>query len=160
MSGVSISIDVAGLERAIGIIGRFVSIDEAALLNVVGAIGEMQTRRRIEQEKTSPDGAAWKPNREGTSILLRTGEHLRDSIAFEAGAGTVRWGSSWQFAHVHQHGATITPKSKPALSFMSGGKRRYAKRVTIPARPFVGVSAANLAELDHVVTDFLGRLAR
>lgn len=160
MSGVSITIDIAGLERAIGVVARFAHVDEPALLETVGAIGEMQTRRRIEEEKTSPDGAPWKANREGTSILLRSGEHLRDSIAFEVGSGLVRWGSSWQYAHVHQNGATITPKAKPALSFMSGGTRRFAKKVTIPARPFAGVSAANATEIERVVTDFLGRLAR
>lgn len=159
MSGVSITIDVSGLEAAIGKIERFAAIETGALLTAVGAIGEMQTRRRIESEKTSPDGAPWKPNREGTSILLRSGEHLRDSIAYEVAGDLVRWGSSWQFAHVHQNGATIAAKGK-ALSFTSGGRRRYAKKVTIPARPFVGLSAGNGVELERVVTDFLGRLAR
>ena len=160
MSGVSITIDLAGLEAAIGRLARIAMLDERALLTTVGAIGEMQTRRRIESEKTAPDGAPWKANREGTSILLRTGEHLRDSIAYQVSSGLVRWGSSWQFAHVHQNGATIVPKNARALVFTSGGKRRGAKKVTIPARPFVGLSAANAAELEHVVTDWLGRLAR
>jgi phage gpG-like protein len=159
MSGVGLTITLDGLEHAVSVVGRFEHLDEAALLTTIGAIGEMQTRRRIESEKTSPDGAPWKPNREGTSILLRSGEHLRDSIAFDVGAGLVRWGSSWEYAHVHQNGAVITAKGK-ALFFMSGGKKRVAKKVTIPARPFVGLSAANGVELDRVVTDFLGRLAR
>lgn len=160
MSGISISIDIAGLEAAIGKIDRVANLDEATLLGVVGAIGELQTRRRIESEKTSPEGAPWVPNREGTPILFRSGEHLRDHIAFEVGSGLVRWGSSWQFAHVHQNGATIVPKSARALVFSSGGRTRRAKRVRIPARPFVGLSAANGVELQRVVTDFLGSLAR
>lgn len=160
MSGVGISIDIAGLERAIGAIGRLANLDESALLETLGALGERQTRRRIESEKTSPDGAPWAPNREGTSILLRSGEHLRDSIAYEVSTPLVRWGSSWRYAHVHQNGATIVPKSAKALAFTSGGKRRFAKRVTIPARPFVGVSAANGAEIRRDVVAWLGSQLR
>ena len=159
MSGVAITIDVHDLAAANAVIGRFANLDEAALLTTIGGIGEMQTRRRVEEEKTAPDGTPWKPNREGTSILLRSGEHLRDSIAYEVGAGEVSWGSSWEYAHVHQDGAVITAKGK-AMSFMAGGKRRFAKKVTIPARPFVGLSAANGTEIVEVVTDWLGRLAR
>ena len=158
MSGIGIQIDVAGIERAIGAIGRFAKLDEGTLLTAIGAMGEMQTRRRIESEKTSPDGAAWPPNREGTSILLRTGSHLRDSIAYQVAAPVVRWGSSWQFAHVHQNGATIVAKNAKRLFFVSGGAKRSPPKVTIPARPFAGVSAANLTEIGRVVTDFLGRL--
>ena len=159
MSGIGITIEVRDLAAASALISRFIDIDETALLTTVGAIGEMQTRRRIEEEKTSPDGAAWAPNREGTSILLRTGEHLRDTIAHEVGSSEVRWGSSWQYAHVHQDGAVITAKGK-RLSFLVGGKRRFAQKVTIPARPFVGLSGANGREIEEVVTDWLGRLAR
>lgn len=158
MSGVGIEIDVAGLERAIGAIGRLADLPEEQLLETLGALGERQTRRRIESEKTSPDGAAWAPNRDGTSILFRSGEHLRDSIAYEVSTPLVRWGSSWQYAHVHQHGATIVPKAAKTLAFTSGGRRRFAKRVTIPARPFVGVSDANAAEIRRDVVDWLRRL--
>lgn len=159
MTGVAITIDVHSLAAANALIGRFADLDETALLTSIGGIGEMQTRRRIEEEKTAPDGTPWKPNREGTSILLRSGEHLRDTIAFEVGSSEVSWGSSWEFAHVHQYGAVITAKGK-GLSFMSGGKRRFAKKVTIPAREFVGLSSANGTEVVEVVTDWLGRLAR
>lgn len=158
MSGVSITVDIAGLGAAVAAVDRLAHLDEGALLTAVGAVGEMQTRRRIEAEKTSPEGAPWRPNREGTSTLLRSGEHLRDSIAYAVGPGLVRWGSSWQYAHVHQYGATITAKGR-GLVFTSGGRKRFAKRVTIPARPFVGLSAANGIELDRVVTDVLGRMS-
>lgn len=160
MNGVSITIEVRDLAAANALIARFASLDEATLLTAVGTIGETQTRRRIEEEKTAPDGSAWSANREGTSILLRTGEHLRDSIAFEVGAGEVSWGSSWEYAHVHQDGMVIKPKSANVLIFTSGGKKRGAKQVTIPARPFVGLSAANGTEIEEVVVDWLARLAR
>lgn len=159
MNGVAITIEVHDLAAANALIARFASLDEAALLQAIGVIGEAQTRKRIQEEKTAPDGAAWAPNREGGSILHRSGEHLADSLAFEVGAGEVSWGASWEYAHVHQDGAVIHAKGK-ALSFVSGGKRRFAKRVTIPARPFVGLSTANGTEIEEVVVDWLARLAR
>lgn len=159
MTGISFTLEVRDLEAASALISRFVEIDEGALLTTVGGIGALQTQRRIEEEKTSPDGTPWAPNREGGSVLMRTGEHLRDSIAFEVGEGHVLWGSSWEYAHIHQDGAVITASGKP-LSFISGGKRRFAKRVTIPARPFVGLSPKDGREVEEIVTDWLGRLAR
>lgn len=156
---IGLSITVGDFAAANALIARFAELDEAALLTTLGGIGEMQTRRRIEEEKTGPDGAAWPANAEGTSILLRTGEHLRDSIAFEVGAGEVHWGSSWEYAHVHQNGAVISAKGR-ALSFLLRGRRRSAKRVTIPARPFVGLSAENGREIEQVTIEWLAGLAR
>ena len=95
MSGVGLSIDIADLLRAEMHVSRLAleSGDAAKLLEELGALGESQTRRRIESEKTAPDGTAWKPNIEGHSILLESGRHLRDSVAFVAhGAEEVEWG--------------------------------------------------------------------
>ena len=158
---VSISLEISNLEALNAFksrIAKLVHLNEDELLTVVGALGESQTRRRIETEKTAPDGSAWPKNSEGTSILRQTGQNLLDSIAFNVRGKTAEWGASWEFAHVHQNGAVILPKTKKALSFMIGGKRISAKKVTIPARPFVGLSPANGNEIERVVSDFLGSL--
>ncbi len=156
---IGLSVTVGDFAAANALIARFAELDEAPLLETIGGIGQMQTQRRIEEEKTSPDGAAWPANAEGGSILLRTGEHLRDSIAFEVGAGEVHWGSSWEYAHVHQDGAVISAKGR-ALSFLVRSRRRSAKRVTIPARPFVGLSAENGREIERITIEWLSGLAR
>lgn len=155
---VGMTITVDGLGPALALIDGVATLDENALLTTIGATGEMQTRRRIEEEKTAPDGAAWPANRAGTSILLQSGLNLRDSIAFDVAAGAAEWGSSWEFAHVHQDGAVIKPRDAKRLSFAIGGERVFARQVTIPARPFVGLSEANKSEIVDVVTDFLGVL--
>lgn len=157
---VGLSIEVHNLAAANSLIARFADLDEAALLERIGTIGEEQTRRRIEEEKTSPDGQPWPANAEGGNILMRTGEHLRDSLAFEVGSGEVSWGSSWEYAHVHQYGAVISAKNVRGLSFLVGGRRRFAKRVTIPARPFVGLSTENGRELEQITIEWLSGLAR
>ena len=44
------------------------------------------------------------------------------------------------------------------LQFKIGSRTVRAKRVTIPARPFIGLSEENHAELEALVTDHFGRL--
>lgn len=158
MNGVGIQIDVSDLDKAIPLLSRLVDFDPSDLMTNIAALGESQTRRRIETEKTAPDGSPWAPNAEGTSILLRSGMYLRDSVASNSDGSTAEWGASWEFAHVHQHGATIVPKSAKFLVFHLGGGAVRAKKVTVPARPFVGLSAENTSEIRDLVTDYLGGL--
>lgn len=153
---VRIEIRADGLEDALKRLLPLLDVDPEELMTGIGAIGESQTRRRIEEEKTAPDGSPWQPNRAGTSILLETGEHLLGSIAFTADADEAVWGASWEYAHVHQNGMVITPTSARALRFMSGGAAVFAKKVTIPARPFVGLSDENREEILDLVTDVWG----
>ena len=163
VSGVCLRITIDGLEAAIGAIAGLAELDEDELLTAIGAEGESQTRRRIEEEKTAPDGTPWKPNRAGTPILLASGNNLRDSVAYVVGAGYAEWGASWEYAHVHQDGAVIKPRHGKALKFwwVAGGHTNFAvvKSVTIPARPFVGLSDDNRRDIHDVVTDFLGVVA-
>jgi len=160
VSGVGIVVEVGSFAAIEALISRLEHFDEAGLLTDIAAIGELQTRRRIEEEKTAPDGTAWAPNAKGTSTLLHTGEHLRDSVASSVSGSQAEWGSSWEFAHVHQNGAVIVPKGAEPLAFRVGGKVRFARKVTIPKREFVGLSAENGREIVEIVTDYLGRLAQ
>lgn len=133
---------------------------QGRLMDIVAALGESQTRRRIEVEKTAPDGSSWPANLSGTSTLFATGRNLRDSIASEASQDQAVWGASWEFAHVHQNGATIVAKDAKALRFRVPGRNSYAvkKSVTIPARRFVGVSDANEDEIIRVTEGWLRRV--
>jgi phage gpG-like protein len=159
MPGVSITIDLTGIDQALTALSHLVSgVGDEAMMSAIGAIGESQTRRRIQSEKTGPDGQPWPPNRESTSILLKSGQHLLGSIAWTASATHAEWGASWEFAHVHQFGATIVPKNAKQLSFMLGGRRVNAKKVTIPPRPFIGLSEDNARQLLQTVTDHFGKL--
>lgn len=153
---VGFSIDTSELAGLITTFDPLVEFNTEDLTPAVAMMGENQTRRRIEEEKTAPDGSPWLPNREGTSILLRTGRHLRDRVASSASGDVAEWGINWEFAHIHQSGAVIVPKNAKFLSFKLGGKRVRAKRVTIPARPIVGLSKDNEEEIKELVTDMLG----
>lgn len=78
----------------------------------------------------------------GGSPRLRTGQLLRSILSKRDDNGSepgVRVGSGALYADVHEFGSRgpIKPKSKKFLSWVMGGKRIFAKAVTIPARPFI-----------------------
>lgn len=155
---VSIVIDADDLAEAINRLSGLVTFDSEDLMTAIAGTGLRQTERRIDWEKTAPDGTPWEPNAEGTSILVRTGENLLKSLAWKASDDTAEWGATWENAHVHQDGAVIVPKDAKALTFKLGGQVVAAQKVTIPARPFIGLSADNEAEILELVTDYLGGL--
>lgn len=74
----------------------------------------------------------------------KAGQPLRDtgrmnrSITSVADATGVTVGTNVKYARVHQHGATIVPKTAKRLVFPGpDGTLIFAKKVTIPARPFL-----------------------
>lgn len=112
----------------------------------------MEGERYMFQTGTAPDGEVW-PRRVGkaTHPLLNLSGQL--AAAAQGGPGSVReigyrelrWGvkktasGSLAGALVHQYGATIYPKVKKYLSFVIDGIRVFARKVTIPARPYIGL---------------------
>lgn len=158
--GVSIALDQRAFQGALNRLSALVDFSGAALLEEIAALGESQTRRRITDEKTAPDGTPWKPNLAGTSILLQSGQNLLASVASSSDDEEAVWGAGWEFAHIHQDGAVITAKTAAALQFRVGDRSVHAKSVTIPARPFVGLSAENRAELDELITDHFAQLGQ
>jgi len=156
MDGIGLVIETGALGHVTRLVSGLGDFERRDLLSSIGALGESQTRRRILNEGPGPDGQHWMPNRERTAALVRTGQHLLASISWIERTDAVEWGAAWEFAHIHQDGATITPKSAKSLAFMSGGAMRFAKKVTIPARPFVGLSIDDIAEIEELVSDFFG----
>ncbi|CAK7257548.1 MULTISPECIES: phage virion morphogenesis protein [unclassified Shinella] len=154
----AVRIVVSGFEEAAKVIARIADPDVPQYLEELGGIVASQTQRRIRSEKTSPGGEAWKPNREGTSILFQSGA-LDDSIHHEVSGRSVEVGSNLVYAGIHQHGGKIIPKNKNALAFSSGGEFFMAKSVTMPARPYVGISGANAAEIVSFTEAFILREA-
>lgn len=160
MSGISIILEGGDFDSVFLRLKPIFEFEPAGLMTAIAAMGESQTRRRISEEKTAPDGSAWKPNIEGTSILMETGQHLLQSIASESSTDAAEWGATWEYAHVHQDGMVIKPRNGKALMFMVGGKMVSVRQVTMPARPFVGLSEDNRQEIEDLVTDVLGGLAQ
>ncbi|RYB02072.1 phage morphogenesis protein [Lichenibacterium ramalinae] len=156
--GLTIHLDDASFEKALSKLDSLVSFDGRDLMEAIATLGESQTRRRIIEEKTAPDGTPWKPNLEGTSILQRSGLNLLASLAFSSTEDEAEWGAAWEFAHIHQEGAVITPKNAGALRFKVGNRTAHANSVTIPARPFIGLSQENHDELQNLLTDYFSHM--
>jgi len=162
--GIKITVTADSLDDALRRLIPILHLDEDELLSSIGAIGESQTRRRITDEKTAPDGTAWAPNHKGTSILLETGNHLLGTIGWVQGADEVEWGSYWEYAHVHQEGAVIKPINAKALAIPGSafgrplGDTVLVKKAVIPARPFIGLSDDNREEILDIVSDVWGLL--
>ncbi len=145
-------VETRGLEQAVDAINQAVAaFGRGEALDAVGAELESQTRRRIESEKSGPEGGRWANwskgharTRHGNQSLLQGSGALLDSIRNEVVGDAVEAGSNVVYAAAHQCGLDI--------SILSTGRR-----VTIPARPFLGLSAENEADILEVVNDWLAR---
>lgn len=112
----------------------------------------MAGEARIFASQQGPNGEIWPPRKSGGThpLLDLTGE-LRGAAT--GGAGSVKridgreltfgveigGDGSRRGAAVHQYGATIFPKVKKFLAFMVNGVLVLARKVVIPARPYVGL---------------------
>lgn len=85
-----------------------------------------------------PWGTPW------AALRFRRGQPLRDtgrlnrSIVSRADSDGVTVGTGVKYAPVHQFGATIVPRKARRLVFPGpNGQLIFARKVTIPARPFM-----------------------
>lgn len=148
---------VEGLEAVDRALARLDPLDGQSLLEGLGRMIQEQTRRRIMSEKRGPDGKAWQPNRAGTSTLYRSGTLAR-SVDYSASGEAAIIGSGLIYAGVHQNGAVIRPKKAKRLVFRLGNRTIFARKVTIPARPYLGISSENAEDILDAVAVFLRRV--
>jgi phage virion morphogenesis protein len=172
MAAASISFDLNAIEGVKKLLAGIAldNADRARLLQSIGLEMETQTQERFDTQQ-SPDGNTWKALAQKTqnyyaskgwtasrSILVGEGI-LRDSITSEVqgGAWSVLVGATMEYAAIHQWGGEIRPKTAPYL-FVPGYGR--LKKVTIPARPYLGVSPDDADVIEAAVATFLaGRLS-
>lgn len=102
----------------------------------------------------SPWGETWAPLKSRAGKALRdTGRLQRsivpkvDSQGVTVGTNIKVPGGSANLAAVHQFGTTIVPKTAKWLVFEINGKVIRAKKVTIPARPFMPLRPAGNLDL-------------
>ncbi len=141
MAGIALKISIEGLNEAISKLGGLDNLNVTDMLEQVGGLGESFARERIDTSKQSPDGSAWpkwSPNyartrHSGHSMLDGDG-NLADSITYIVGSGQVSVGSPLIYAAVHQFGYDVK---------------------NIPARPYLGLSAANENEITDLMNDYL-----
>lgn len=156
------SVDDAAAQSGLAALAR-ASGDMTDLMDKIGRRLVSDTDRRFETE-TAPDGKPWKPSHRAIETggqTLTDKETLRDSISHQAGPRSVAIGTNLIYAAVHQAGAEIRPKATKALRFrLPNGAWVSVGKVTIPARPFIGLSDEGEAAIDELVINWLDGVAR
>lgn len=158
MSALQITVDVSGLTSVEQLLGKLSDPQAETLLESLARLMREQIRERLIAGGPSPSGAAWAPNKEGRKpILHRTGALAR-SIDYAVVGMQAVVGSGLVYAAIHQFGGTIVPKKGDRLAFRIGNRQIFARKVTIPARPYVGLSGSDRDELVRAAVLHLRRL--
>lgn len=115
-------------------------------LDEIGAMLVTSTQQRFEAER-SPDGKAWQEHAPATvemrgpdATILRHKANLYDSVTHAvASKAGVRVGTNRKYSRIHQ----------------LGGKAGRGLKVTIPARPYLGISGDDAKEIDSIFKDHI-----
>ena len=142
MSGTGLQYDFSAIDKLQRRIDEFGGFDRRHLLDIAGATVESQIRRRITEDKESPDGTRWpdwspryaKTRHAGQSLLDGEGD-LVDSIVYVVyfDGSAVEIGSNLVYFATHNFGDEDR---------------------NIPARESIGLSNDDEEELDAVIEDF------
>lgn len=142
----ALNYDLSSIDRLAGQINDLGRLDKISLLESILAEADTQTRRRLRDEKTSPDGVPWAAWSEayaetrhgGHSLLMGDGD-LDDSLApviYLDGSGG-EYGSNLPYAAIQQFGG------------------EEIGRPNHPAREYLGFSDENLDDIEAVVDLFM-----
>lgn len=156
MTDLKITFDFSALQ---GGLDRLEAVLKSPKLLEAIAETEVRQHRLRHEREVDPSGARWKAlnpkyrsGKKGPRILWERGELL--ALATEVRDGRILIGTRVTYGNVHQFGATIKPKKAKALAFQMGGDPFFRKSVTIPARPFLGVSDEDQGPIEDVIADF------
>ena len=150
-------VDLTAASRAFASL-RAANQDLRPLLHTIGNDNVENTVERFDTN-VAPDGTAWpqslRAKEKGGRTLVLSGQ-LRDSFDyFVDGDSAVEWGSNREYARIHQLGGTITPKGAGALKFtLATGDFVMAQKVTIPARPYLGLSVADAGQVGERAVEY------
>jgi phage virion morphogenesis protein len=158
MTGITIDPHVVGIESLAAGLQRMALLGQSPrpIWDAIGQYGESSTRLRFKKQ-IDPEGKRWKPSlraqASGGQTLVAKARLLR-SITHNSSNDGTSWGTNVVYAGVHQFGAVIKPKSAGALRFrIPGGGFVIVKKVTIPARGFVGVNEEDGQEIQSLTVE-------
>lgn len=160
MAGASLDFDLSDIESRLSALQARLS-NLTPLMEDIGSSLETSSSQRFES-KTAPDGKRWpalaaatvrhriRKGRDPRDMLQFSGD-LRRSLNYRASADQVvislgGAGNSTKYARAHQFGARIN-----RVGVRVGG---YV--INIPARPVLGISRDDEAEISLIAEKFLG----
>ena len=147
MAGVVVQTELVAV-AAQEALSRLSAADLDALAYEIGTLIEDQTKRRIADEKTSPDGmpwAAWSP-RYAASLSKRNRISPRSLLVGEGNPGLLESVQNYTAGEVAEVGSNLI---YAATHQFGDGERG------IPARPYLGLSVANRLEIEDLVAQRL-----
>lgn len=131
MSFAQVSLTTQGIEEAARKLGQLATFDQEDMMNGIGQLLWSSTRQRIATEKQGPQGEVWNPwsedyaaTRHGGHSLLQGRGDLHDSLINISQGLVASVGVHVAYGAIHQE----------------GGQAGRNKSVTIPARPYLGMS--------------------
>lgn len=146
MSGFSFRLEIEdlGAGRRIESLSALFADPQGQIYAPIAMALETSTKARFDTG-IGPDGESWEPSlrarTEGGKTLLDRG-FLRDSVHGSSDPAGLEVGTAHISARVHQFGGEIVAKDGGRLAFsLSDGSFRTPQKVTMPARPFVGLSS-------------------
>lgn len=106
---------------------------------IVRAMGN--TLKSITEGNFNSVGAKYRPSpwpakSDGTPSILQKSTTLAKSFFLQVDGRRAVVGSPMKYAAIHQFGGEIRPVNRDFLRFFIGDRVVFAKKVTIPARPF------------------------
>jgi phage virion morphogenesis protein len=174
-----ISIQVSGLDQVQQVLSNLEQVTMSEFLEGAAEIIVNQTKERIDTIKKAPDGTAWAEHSKGykkrlekmgkTPKLLQLEGFLLTSITSEVNGNTIEVGSNKIYAATHQFGAKkgefgSVSRNVAAHERVIKNKTQSVKAHTInqslpwgdiPARPFLGLSQDDIAEIETAALDFV-----
>ncbi|GAB4192574.1 MAG: phage virion morphogenesis protein [Thalassobaculales bacterium] len=159
MAGVSytVTVDDAGVQAALALIAAR-GQHPGPLLELIGRHLVDSTVERFDREE-APDGTPWPKSRAAVARAGRTlqdSRRLMDSIIHQVSGAVLDVGTNVIYGPPHQFGATIKPKTGEYLHFrLHDGSFRKVRAVTLPPRPFLGLSDHDRAEIPAIAADYL-----
>ena len=178
MAGTRITIDKEELQRLSAFMDVQAKLDTSGLMSRLGEYLLKSTQDRFKSQ-TSPDGEPWAPLQQryakrkkyNKDKVLTLRGYLRSYIHYQIpNAQTVVVGSNQKYAAIHQFGGEIDKPERQATaryrsvagrvlfakkSHTRGVKENGAHQVKIPARPFLGISAADDRELQEIIREWV-----
>jgi len=181
-AGIVLAVDDGGLIGAFGRL-RALGADLRPTLDDIGKQMVVETQRNFERQQT-PTGQRWRPSQRvlasGRGKTLQLSGRLMASITHRVIDSAVEWGTNVLYAAIHQFGGTIQRAARKQTIYQRQDKRtgellpRFVKRrrsnfardvnvaahsITIPARPYLGVTPQTMAIVQGIITRDIAQAA-
>ena len=190
MSGITLTIDDAEASRQLNRLVAAAENTEDVLHAIGAAMVQATKRRFDKETgpegkkwaRLSPRTAAQrvtKSGRRGDGHILVRKHFLYDSIVYETTSNrAVVIGTNMRYAAIHQFGGSVQmPERHQEINLSTGkGRKRFvqakvarkrtlrvkigAHTINIPARPYLGIDDADIAEITHLVEEHFREAAK